>query len=181
MCGIKVHLRKRRSMCIYSSSSKEQQRFIDFFAERAVSRIFGGSLCEIQIPSMQLIDIGKSSGGKGSEDIESLGILMIGLDEGVGSILVLFVVIGNPIYHPSDLDNGQGTAVRQYQRHLQDGLEGIADVVDVEFRQRFGRIIPEQAEPLTLAGPAQTLLEGPNLTGEHQGRVSAICACVTGR
>ena len=122
---------------------------------------------------MQLIDVGKPSGSKGSEDIEGLGILMIALDEGVGSILVL-VVIGNPIHHPSNLDNGKSTAVRQYQRHLQDGLEGIANVVDVVFRQRLGRIIPEKAEPLTLAGPTQTLLEGPNLAGEHQGCISAF-------
>ena len=62
---------------------------------------------------MQLIDVGKSSGSKGSEDIQSLSILMIGLDKGVGSILILFVV--NSIHHPSNLYDWQGTAVRQYQ------------------------------------------------------------------
>jgi hypothetical protein len=59
----------------------------------------------------------------------------------------------------------------QHHRHLQQHLEGVADVVRVELRETLRAVAALEQKCAALGDSAELCLEAPRLAGEDQGRV----------
>ena len=73
----------------------------------------------------------------------------------------------------ADLDHRAGGAEGQHHRHLQQHLEGVADVVRVELGEALGAVAALQQERLAGGDIGQPVLQAPRLAGEDQRREAA--------
>ena len=154
---------------------------------------------KIQVPSMQPRNIGISTRRKGSENIQSLGTLMIGFDHVIGIMSAGFggevfpvdIVptvrregdaishligfrprLGKLARHASHLDDGHRGPKGQNQRHLEENTKGIADVIDIEFVKGFRAIPTHQQKALSAAGAGQLFVKCSDFSSKDQGRAS---------
>ncbi len=71
---------------------------------------------------------------------------------------------------PAELDHRAAGAEGQHHRHLQQHLEGVADVVRVELGEALGAVAALQQEGLAGGDIGQPVLQPPRLAGEDQRR-----------
>mmetsp|Transcript_18455 Transcript_18455/g.37774 ORF Transcript_18455/g.37774 Transcript_18455/m.37774 type:complete len:220 (+) Transcript_18455:1024-1683(+) len=146
---------------------------------------------------MEPRNVGVSTGRKGSQDIQGLCTLLVGLHHVVGVVSAgffreFFLVddvstvgrkrdavpgligfragLGELAGHSSHLDDGHGGSKGQDECHLEEDTEGITDVIDVEFVEGFRAITTHQQKSLSAAGTGQLFVEGSDLSGKDQGR-----------
>src|SRR5262249_39353280 len=60
--------------------------------------------------------------------------------------------------------------IRQYNRHLQEHPEKVADIVGTVFGKTFRAVAALQQESLAVGDPRQLLLQIPRLAGKNQRR-----------
>ena len=73
----------------------------------------------------------------------------------------------------ADLDHRAGGAEGQHHRHLQQHLEGVADVVRVELGEALGAVAALQQKGLAGRDIGEPVLQPPRLAGEDQRREAA--------
>jgi hypothetical protein len=131
---------------------------------------------------MDLVDVGVAARREGAQEVQRRRGLEIGLEHPVGvrdprlggeveavddvalvgwQLLAVDRLGGGRTWlgelagHAAHLHNGHLGAVGEHHRHLQDHLEGVADVVGRELGEAFGAVAALEEEGLALATPCQ--------------------------
>ena len=72
--------------------------------------------------------------------------------------------------YTTDFDDGHGGSKRQNNRHLENDLEGIADVVGGKFGEAFGAVAALKKKGASLGDLAKLAFQALCFSGEHKRR-----------
>ena len=152
---------------------------------------------KILVPGMDAVQIGITALGKGSQQIQRRGRLAVCLDHplrvGLARRFVEIEAVNNVAAvggqsdavaglgvgrtrlselsgEPTELDHRAAGAKGKHDRHLQQHLEHVADVVGVKFGEALGAVAALQQKRLTGRDIRQPLFEASSLPGKDQGR-----------
>jgi len=143
------------------------------------------------------MQVREAAGREGTQQVEGRGGLVVGLDHapGVGrarggveldAVDDVAAVAGqlDPVLRlgrcrarlgelagqPAHLHHRHAAGVHQHHRHLQQHLEGVADVVGAELGEALGAVAALQQERLATRHLCELVLEVARLAREHQRR-----------
>ena len=197
--GEEVGLREGGGPGVHADGLHEAETLVHLRAHLPVATPRGGLLDEVQVPGMQAGDVGVASDGKGSEDVQRLAALVVGVHHPLGVVYArlggellsvddvpsvgrqrhsvddlvgLRAGLGELTRHASDLHHRHGASIGQDEGHLEDDAEGVSDVVDRELLEGLGAVPAHHHEGLSEGGAGQLLLQRPHLTSENQRRAS---------
>ncbi|KPY40222.1 Uncharacterized protein ALO52_05173 [Pseudomonas syringae pv. primulae] len=184
---------------VHAAGAHEGERFVDAVGELAVlftQRRIGD---EVQVPLMHLMQVGKAALGKGAQQVERGGGLVVGLHQTIRVWNAAFLVeadavddvapvsrkrnavdgfivgrarLGELARHASDLDHRTACGKGHDHGHLQQHLEGVANLACGKLHEAFGAVAALQQKRAALGhfGKLATQLSG--LAGKHQRRVA---------
>src|SRR3546814_7541379 len=81
--------------------------------------------------------------------------------------------LGELARHPAHLHHRQLRSVGEHDRHLEDDAEGVADVVGVEFCERFGTVAALEQERLAPGYTREIGGQVARLAGKDERRIAA--------
>ncbi len=158
-----------------------------------VSRVLG----ESTIPRVHLAEVGEPTLGECPHQIQCRGGGVVTVNESarVGSTRLRREVVavhdvaavgrqrhipaglgvagarlGELAGHATHLDDRLRCAVGEHDRHLQDRLDAIPDLLGGRAGEGLGAVAALQQECITLRGARESLAQNVDLTGEHQRR-----------
>ena len=176
----------------------EIEGLADALGELGILVAFGAVADEIEGPAMHLMQIGKPALGEGAQQVERRRGLVVGLVHAVWIGFARALVEFDPIddiapvarqfdtiqrfrrrrarlrelaRHAADLDHRAGSREGQHDGHLQQNLEGVADIVGIEFGEALGAIAALQQEGVPLGHTGQLVFQFARLAGEYQRRL----------
>ena len=177
----------------------EGERFADAVGKRLILRGPGRPAHEVQHPGMNLVQVGITALGKGAQQVQRCGRLVIGLHHALriglaafrGEADVVDIVaairgqadpalflhrgrarLGELPGHAADLHHRQLGRIGKDHRHLQHDTKRVAYVVGVKFGEALGAVAALQQKGATGGGLRQFGRERPGLSREHQRGVA---------
>ncbi len=198
MRGVELGLADlRRRLGIEPAGRHEIERLGQPVGQRPVALALRRAFDEILVPGVHPVQIGIAALGEGAQQVQGGGRLAVGLHHALriglarGGVEVEAVDDvaavggqGDPVLRlglrrarlgelagqAAELDDRTGGAEGQHHRHLQQHLEGVADVVGVELGEAFGAVAALQEERLAGGDVGEPVLQAPGFAGEDQRR-----------
>ena len=154
---------------------------------------------EILRPAVHLVQVGIAAQGEGAQQVEGRGRLEIGLHHAArirharrflevdavddvaavgrqGRVALGFGVrrarLGELAGQPAHLHHRRARGIHQHHGHLEQHLEGVADVVRMEFGKALRAVAALQQKGLALRGERKLVGQRPRLAGEDQRRIA---------
>ena len=184
---------------VHAAGAHEGQGFIDTVGQVAVlfrQRRVGD---EVQVPLVHLVQVGKTTLGKGAQQVQGGSGLMVGLQQAVrvrypaffveadavddvppigrqGHAIDGFVVgrarLGELPCHPADLDHRTAGGKGHDDGHLQQHFEGVANLRRRKLGKALRAIAALQQKRTPFGDLGKLTAQLPGLTGKHHGRIT---------
>ena len=178
----------------------EGQGLADLVGQFAIARAVGVVGGKPQRPAMDVIEVRIAAAGKGAQQVQRRGRLVIGLQQSlrirdalggrkahavddVAAIAGQFDAIdhldrgrawlGELAGDTADLHHRLAPRKGQHDRHLQDQPEGIADIVGRELLEALCTVAALQQEGIARLDLGQAIGQAPRLAGKYQRRQGA--------
>ena len=175
----------------------EAQRAIDLAGEDVVAPALGAAADELEVPLVHAVQVGEAALGEGAQQVQCRRGLVVAADhahrigppgelvEGevvdhvaaerreIDAVTVLDrrgAGLGEWPGDAPDLQRRDARAVRQRDRHLEDDLQLVADVVGRELGERLGAVAGVQQETVAARHAGQRVLQRARLAREHERR-----------
>ncbi len=184
---------------VHAAGAHERQGFIDAPGQLAVlvgKRRVGD---EVQVPLVHLMQIGKPALCERAQQVQGGGGLVVSLDQALRVRHSAFFVetdavddvtpisrerhaiddfvigrarLGKLPSHASDLDHRAARSEGHDDRHLQQHLEGVANLRRRKLHEAFGAIAALQQERPALGHLGKLAAQLPCFAGKHQRRIA---------
>ncbi|MNQ85886.1 hypothetical protein D3C85_1010620 [compost metagenome] len=184
---------------VQAAGTHERQGLVD--ATRQLAVLFGQCRVgdEVEVPLMHLVHIGETALGEGAQQVEGGGGLVVGLQQalrvghaaggveadavddvatvgGQGDIALGLAAggarLGELAGHAAHLHHRAAGGKGHDDGHLQQHLEGVADLRGGEFDEAFRAITTLEQEGAALGDLGELAAQFARLAGEHQRRVA---------
>ena len=193
-----VELDRAHRVEVGAAGGHEAHRLVDVAWRSARSARWPSWSTKPAVPVVHPAQVGETALGEGAHEVQRRRAGVVGADqplrvgraglrrEGevvdhvaavgrqghpVAGLVVAAARLGVLARHPADLDDRGARAVGQHRRHLQDGLDPVADVVGGRGGERLGAVAALQDEGLTARRLGEPAAQDVALAGEHQRRI----------
>ena len=192
-----VELDRAHRVEVGAAGGHEPHRLVDVLGDPVVAGV-GRVGDEAAVPVVHVAQVGEPALGERAHEVQRRRAGVVGPDQalrvgrarlgGEGEVVDHVAAVGRQGHaltglvvaaarlgvlagHPADLDDRRARAVGQHGRHLQDGLDPVADVVGGRGDERLGAVTPLQDESLAARGLGQAAPQDVALASEHQRRI----------
>ena len=192
----------------HAAGGHEGERFVDARREVLIAGGERGAGGEVEVPAVDLVEVGVAAGGEGAQQVEGSGGLEVGgfhagrvrgaglggeigaIDDvaavaGEGDVIRGFRVAGAGLGvlpgHAAHFDDGHAGAEGQHDGHLQQDAEGVADDVGLEVLEALGAVAALEDEGLAVGCLGQGLLEAAGFAGKDQGGIGGEAGFSSGQ
>ena len=187
---------------VHSTGAHEPQRLIDPCAQAVILLRHLRISYEIEIPLMHLVQVGETALGEGAQQVQAGRGLVVCLQQALRVRHAAFLIeadtvddvaavrreghavdglvaggarFGELAGHAPDLYYRTSGGEGHHDRHLQQHLEGVADLRCGEFGEAFRAITTLQQKRAALGDLSELPAQLPCLASEHQWRQARQC------
>ncbi|MNF79909.1 hypothetical protein D3C84_621400 [compost metagenome] len=184
---------------LQTAGAHERQGLVDAVGQLAVLLGQLGAGDEVEVPLVHLMQVGKAALGEGAQQVEAGGGLVVGLQQalrvrdaalrvetdaiddvaavgGQGHAAEGFLAggarLGELAGHAPDLDHRAAGGEGHGDGHLQQHLEGVADLAGGELGEALGAVAALQQEGAALGHLGELPAQLAGLAGKHQWRIA---------